>query len=173
MPEGVSLRSWREGGSGTASENLQHPAELPMHLEAGTPNFMSIAALSYGLTFIEKESIEKIHRIEWTFAKRIFDFLESDDRFLVYSRLAHNDLAVLAFNLKSAPPDEVAAILDQRFGIAVRSGLHCAAVLHEQLGTIPEGCLRVSPGYFNTDEDMAELIHALKEIADGYDAQTY
>jgi cysteine desulfurase/selenocysteine lyase len=168
VPKDFPLAVWREGGSGTASEELSHPAELPMHLEAGTPNFLGIVALSHGLNFIEKEGMEKIHRKEWNLARILFDYLQSDPRFHVYSRLAEQDLAVLAFNLRNAPPDEVAAILDQRFGIAVRAGLHCAAVLHQQLNTLPDGCLRVSPGYFNTEEDVAILIEALKLIADGY-----
>jgi cysteine desulfurase/selenocysteine lyase len=168
VPKELPLSAWREGGSGTASEELAHPAELPMHLEAGTPNFLGIAALSYGLTFIENEGMEKIHRQEWSLARILFDYLQSDDRFHVYSRMAEQDLAVLAFNLSNVPPDEVATILDQRYGIAVRSGLHCAAVLHQQLNTLPDGCLRVSPGYFNTEEDMATLIEVLKLIAESY-----
>ena len=168
VPKDLPLAAWREGGSGTASEELAHPSELPMHLEAGTPNFLSIAALSYGLRFIENEGMEKIHQKEWKLARILFDYLQSDNRFQVYSRLAEQDLAVLAFNLRNVPPDEVAAILDQRFGIAVRAGLHCAAVLHHQLNTLPDGCLRVSPGYFNTEEDIATLIEALKTIAESY-----
>jgi cysteine desulfurase / selenocysteine lyase len=168
LPESGMLSVWREGGSGTASENLEHPAELPMHLEAGTPNFLSIAALSHALTFIESESAERIHRREWLHAKRIFDFFGTDDRFQVYSRFYEQDLAVLAFNLKGVAPSEVAAILDQRFGIAVRAGLHCAAVLHRKLGTLPDGCLRVSPGFFNSEEEITIVIDALRQIADGY-----
>jgi cysteine desulfurase/selenocysteine lyase len=170
LPEQERLTPWREGGSGTASENLDHPSELPMHLEAGTPNFMSIAALSHGLTFIETHGADKIHFYEWSLAKRVFDYLISDDRYLVYSRMHEADLAVLAFNLKGVAATEVAEILDQRFGIALRAGLHCAAVLHRQLGTIPDGCLRVSPGFLNSNEEIDALIDALRQIADGYAA---
>ncbi len=96
-------------------------------------------------------------------------FLSADDRFLVYSHGEGGErLPIISFNLRKAPPEEVAAILDQRFGIAVRGGLHCAAVLHAQLGTLPAGCLRASPGYFNTSEDMDALIQALTAIAEGY-----
>jgi selenocysteine lyase/cysteine desulfurase len=78
------------------------------------------------------------------------------------------DLAVIAFNIRNVSPIDVATILDQRFGIAVRAGLHCAAVLHQQLGTSPDGCIRVSPGYFNEEVDIARLTDALKEIATSY-----
>jgi cysteine desulfurase/selenocysteine lyase len=168
VPPGIPLHPWREGGSGTASERLEHPAELPMHLEAGTPNFLSIASLFYALEFIEKEGMEKIHQKERQLAQILVDLLREDHRFVLYSSFEKKDLAVIAFNIRSAPPVDVATILDQRFGIAVRAGLHCAAVLHQQLGTSPDGCLRVSPGYFNTEEDMLALNAALKEIADSY-----
>ena len=168
VPENVEVQSWREGGSGTASEMLEHPSELPMHLEAGTPNFLSIAALSHSLSFLTGTGIETIHSHEWKLAKTLLDFMEEDEHFTVYSRLEEGDLAIVAFNIRRVPPEEAAAILDQRYGIAARAGLHCAAVLHRQLGTLPEGCIRVSPGYFNTSEDMDALIQALGEIARGY-----
>ena len=56
-------------------------------------------------------------------------------------------------------------ILDQTFGIAVRTGLHCAAPIHRILGTYPAGTIRVSPGPFTTSDDMDALIAALREIA--------
>ena len=168
VPANSNLRAWREGGSGSASEKLEHPLELPMRLEAGTPNFLSIASLLAGLEFIEQETMHKIHQHERDLASTLVDFLNNDDRFVLYSLFSEEDLAVIAFNVRNAPPEEVAAILDQRFGIAVRSGLHCAAVLHQQLGTIPDGCLRVSPGYFNTQEEMGTLLDALNQIAKAY-----
>lgn len=169
VPAGIELRNWREGGTGTASESLEHPADLPMRLEAGTPNFLSIASLHFALEFLKQQGIESIHRKELDLALALHDFLASDSRFSVYSALRKGTrTAVVSFNLRNAAPEEVAVILDQRFDIAVRSGLHCAAVLHEQLGTMPGGCVRVSPGYFNTPDDIAALIDALKTIADGY-----
>lgn len=169
VPENIDLRKWREGGTGTASESIEHPSELPMRLEAGTPNFLSIASLYFALEFLQEVGLDAIHRKELDLSLQLHDFLISDSRFVVYSALRSGlRTAVVSFNLRNAAPEEVAVILDQRFGIAVRSGLHCAAVLHEQLGTLPGGCVRVSPGYFNTPDDIAAVIDALKAIADGY-----
>ncbi|HHT9117553.1 MAG TPA: aminotransferase class V-fold PLP-dependent enzyme, partial [Candidatus Hypogeohydataceae bacterium YC38] len=59
----------------------------------------------------------------------------------------------------------VGSLLDESFDIAVRSGLHCAPFTHKELGTFPEGTVRISPGYFNTEDDVAQAVCALKEIA--------
>lgn len=169
VPAGKELAKWREGGSGSTSESLQHPDELPLRLEAGTPNFLAIASLAHGVNFIEENGMEEIHRYELNLATKLSEFLRSDKRFVLYSCSdSFQRLSTISFKLLKAPPDEVAVILDQSFGIAVRGGLHCAAVLHEQLGTLPEGCLRVSPGYFNTEQEIEKLIGALQTIADGY-----
>jgi cysteine desulfurase / selenocysteine lyase len=169
VPAGFQLQKWREGGSGTASETLHHPDELPYRLEAGTPNSLAIASLQNGLGFITREGMQKMHRHEMDLALRLHHFLVSDNRFVVYSRTELGErLPIVSFNLRKAPPDEVAAILDQNFGIAVRGGLHCAATVHAQLGTSPEGCVRISPGYFNTQNELETLILALNSIAEGY-----
>jgi len=169
VPSGIELEKWREGGTGTISESLQHPDELPMRLEAGTPNFLSIASLREGLRFLNSEGVEKVHRREIELATILKNALAASETNRLYSRLdPENSIAVAAFNLNRCPPEEAAAILDQNYGIAVRGGLHCAAVLHEALGTLPSGCLRVSPGYFNTDADMATLTAALLEISEKY-----
>jgi len=169
VPSGIDLEKWREGGTGTTSESLQHPDELPMRLEAGTPNFLAIASLREGLRFLNSEGIAKMHQHEIQLAMNLQESLESKETSRLYSRLdSENSIGVVAFNLNGVPPEEAAAILDQNYGIAVRSGLHCAVVLHEALGTLPAGCLRVSPGYFNTDADMAALTAALSEITQKY-----
>ena len=55
-------------------------------------------------------------------------------------------------------------ILDNSFEIAVRPGLHCAPYLHRELGTAPEGAVRISPGYFNTEDDIDRCLSALEQL---------
>lgn len=169
VPAGVTLEKWRLGGTGTVSESLDHPEEMPMRLEAGTLNAPAIASTGYGVEFIESEGMERIHAHEVSLANRLMEFLEADDRFEIYSRPVSKDsLAVVAFNLRGVVSQEISAILDQAFGIAVRGGLHCAAAVHRQLGTVPDGCVRVSPGYFNTTDEIDTLTAALAQIAGSY-----
>ena len=170
VPSDIELSKWIEGGSGTSSESLHHPDELPMRLEAGTPNFLAIASLAEGIRFIEEKGMQTIHRAEMSLSFRLFESLRSNPKFVVYSGPGSGQhVATFSFNLVNAPPAEVAMILDQRFQIAVRGGLQCAAVLHEQLGTSPDGCVRVSPGFFNTSDDIDALTDGLRAIVEGYE----
>lgn len=168
VPEGAHLEKWREGGTGTDSENLDHPEELPMLLEAGTPNFLGIASLQSGISFLTKTGVGTLHAAESRLVRPLRSFLADDSRFVLYSPDEGDALPVVSFNLGKAPAEELAAILDQEFKIAVRAGLHCAAVTHAQLKTSPRGCVRISPGYFNTREEIDSLLAALQRIADVY-----
>jgi cysteine desulfurase family protein len=169
LPENISIRPMREGGTGTSSESVIHPEQLPERLEAGTPNVPAIASLRFALDFLEQEGVESIHRKEMRLVNYLIDQIKSDERMILYSDPTKGPhVAVVALNIRNVPADEAAAILDQKFGIAVRAGLHCAAVLHQQLGTMPGGCLRISPGVFNTKEDIDQLSKALVNIAEQY-----
>jgi len=169
LPENSELSPSREGGTGTSSESIVHPQQLPERLEAGTPNVAAIASLKYGLDFIESEGMDAIHEKEMRLLNQLYSQLYDDSRFEFYSKPeAGPHVAVAAFNIKGVPAEEAAAILDQSFGIALRAGLHCAAVLHQQLGTIPGGCLRMSPGFFNSEVEIDQTSKALKQIAEKY-----
>lgn len=169
LPENSDLQPSREGGTGTFSESIIHPQQLPERLEAGTPNVPAIASLKYGLEFIEREGMDAIHEKEMSLLNQLYSQLNDDPRVEFYSKPESGPhVAVAALNITGVPAEEAAAILDQSFGIAVRAGLHCAAVLHQQLGTIPGGCLRISPGFFNTEDDIDQLVKSLQQIAAKY-----
>jgi selenocysteine lyase/cysteine desulfurase len=169
LPENTSIRPMREGGTGTSSESVIHPEQLPERLEAGTPNVPAIASLCFALDFLEHEGVELIHRKEMELVNHLVDQLKAEERVILHSDPTKGPhVAVVALNIRNVPAEEAAAILDQKFGIAVRAGLHCAAVLHQQLGTLPGGCLRISPGLFNSKEEMDQLAKALVVIAEQY-----
>ena len=62
-------------------------------------------------------------------------------------------------------PQEAGGVLDESFTIAVRPGLHCSPYAHKAIGTFPDGAIRVSPGHFNTDAELATLLDALQQLA--------
>jgi cysteine desulfurase family protein len=165
--ERVELRAWREGGTGFEPESLSQPDTLPYKLESGTHNSVGIIGLKTGLEFCIKEGIDKIGQHERNLVLRLIGALEADDRFEIYGGLqGDRKVGIVSINIKGLKPGEVGAILDNTFNIAVRPGLHCAPYIHREAGTFPEGMVRISPGYFNTMEDIEETISGLKEIAD-------
>ncbi len=165
--ENVRLQAWREGGTGFEPESLSQPETLPFKLESGTPNSVGIVGLRTGIEFCIKEGTDTIRTHERDLALRLIKGLEADDRFKIYGGRDENEkVGIVSLNIKGLNPGEVAAILDNRFNIAVRPGMHCAPHIHREIGTFPEGTVRVSPGYFNTVNDIEETISGLKKIAD-------
>ena len=75
------------------------------------------------------------------------------------------DTGVISFNVKDADSTTVADILDKKYGIAVRAGLHCAPLIHNHLGTLEKGAVRISVGYNNKNADVEKLIDAIREIS--------
>ncbi|MFQ5963417.1 MAG: aminotransferase class V-fold PLP-dependent enzyme [Candidatus Scalinduaceae bacterium] len=165
--EMVKLRAWREGGTGFEPESLSQPDNFPFNLESGTPNSVGIVGLRTGIEFCIKKGIDAIRQHELQLTFRLIKALESDNRFKIYGSLDEKrKVGIVSINIKGLKPNDVAAILDNTFDVAMRPGLHCAPFSHQEIGTFPEGTIRISPGFFNTMEDIEETIKCLKKIAD-------
>ncbi len=164
--EGVTLEPWREGGTGFEPASLSQPEELPYKLESGTPNTVGIAGLRAGIEFVLSKGIQTIRKHEQKLTEKLINALKDDRRFILYGTTdISRKVGILSINIKGFKPAEVGAILDQSFDIAVRPGLHCAPFAHQALGTFPDGTIRISPGFFNTEADIDHLIIALYKIA--------
>ncbi|HWE40104.1 MAG TPA: aminotransferase class V-fold PLP-dependent enzyme [Isosphaeraceae bacterium] len=166
------VRPWREGGTGGDSKSEVQPEELPHLLEGGTPNVLGIAGLAAGVEWVASRGEEANRRHEVELLQKVVDWAEANpDGWKVAGRW-DPDTHVGALSLISPDPDvynpqDVAGSLDGQFNIAVRPGLHCAPYIHRRLGTFPDGTLRLSPGPFNTIEDINLFIQAMSEITAG------
>jgi cysteine desulfurase family protein len=161
----LEVRSTRFGGTGVDSKSLAHTQTFPHRLEAGTLNMMGIIGLSAGLDFLEDKGIESIHGREMELVTRLRDGLSGlggMELFCAEDLSGH--VGLLTVDVKGLHPEDTGAILDGDFGIAVRSGLHCAPLVHETMGTYPQGAIRFSLGPFNTAEDIDSAIEAMAEI---------
>ena len=164
--ERVNLEPWREGGTGFEPASLSQPEELPFKLESGTPNTVGIAGLGAGIEFVLSKGIHTVRKHEQKLTGKLINALKDDQRFILYGTTdISKKVGILSINVKEFKPAEVGAILDQSFDIAVRPGLHCAPFAHQMLGTFPDGTVRISPGLFNTEADIDQLITALDKIA--------
>lgn len=160
------LSPWREGGTGGDSSTPTQPALYPYYLEGGTPNTVGIVGLGAGIDYVNAHPMADTLAHEQAMCKAIRDRFADDARFTFYgSPDTSKSVGTLCFNLEGYEPSDVGSILDDSFDIAVRPGLHCAPYIHRRLGTFPNGAVRVSPGPFNTDDEVAQLIDALEQIA--------
>jgi len=163
---GLSLRPFREGGTGFGAESELQPEAMPFRLEGGTPNAHGLAGLAAGLEFVEREGVAKIGAHERDLALRFAEEARRIPGVTVWSaRSPAKQIGPVSLSLQGREPGEVGAALDERHGIACRPGLHCAPGTHRFLGTFPKGTVRFSFGYFNTVADVAAAAGALRELA--------
>lgn len=163
---GVSLEPLKEGGTGSDSENDAMPETLPERFEVGTMNTPGIGGLGEGVEFILKEGVEKIRRHEVELTMRLIGGLSDIKNIKLYGpKDAERRMAVVSFNIEGKDPSDVGFVLDSSFGIMARVGLHCAVDAHRTIGTFPRGTVRLSPGYFNTTQEVDFVLDSIKRIA--------
>jgi len=165
--EGIEIRHTRAGGTGVRSAVRAHLDEYPYRLEYGTPNVMGIAGLKAGLTWVNAKGVEAIHREEMRLAGILRDGLKAIPRVVPYCLDSlENHIAVMAFNIEGMDAADVGTMLDVDFNIACRTGLHCAPLVHEQMGTDRlHGAVRFGIGPFNTEEHVRAAVEAVGKIA--------
>ena len=167
VAEGVTIRHTRAGGTGVKSAQRTHLEEYPYRLEYGTPNMVGIAGLNAGLKWVLGKGMDGIHGHEMKLLTRLRDGLRAIEGVTLYCQddLA-NHISVLLFNVNGLEAGDTGTMLDVDHNIACRTGLHCAPLVHEQLGTAPiHGAVRFGIGPFNTEAHIDHAIAAVKEIA--------
>ena len=155
-----------EGGTGSISHEEFQPSQMPDKFEAGTPNLPGIAGLIASLEWIENEGIGKIRKHEDRLGKMLEEGLMKINGLRIIGPGSDDPrLPVYSVNIKGMDNAKLARDLSDIYGIETRPGLHCAPLAHRTLGTFPEGALRISPGYFNTADDINLAVSALTELA--------
>lgn len=164
--EGLNIDILKEGGTGSRSEDLFQPDLLPDKYESGTHNTPGIVGLNEGVKFIFKEGIDKIKEHEEELCKYMLERLDEVPNIKIYGpKDANKRASVISINIGNMDSGEITFLLDSEYDIATRSGIHCAPLAHKTLGTLEQGAVRFSIGYFNTKEEIDKAITALKQIA--------
>ncbi len=151
------------GGTGSASDTLDMPEAFPARLEAGTADVPGLAALVAAIGWIEERSVATIGRQCRALADRCAAELATIRGVRVLA--AGDGPPIVSFTVAGHDPAEVAAAAEAIAGVQLRSGIHCAALVHEPLGTLPGGTVRASFGPFNTPDDVEALVAAVRAIA--------
>ncbi len=163
--EGLDLRPLLYGGTGNFSQSEAQPVEMPERLESGTLNTIGLAGLKAGVEFLEAIGLEHIHSHDQELLGQLIDGLTRLEGVTLYGPLdSERHGGALSFNIKNIDPAMLGFRLDHEYGICCRVGLHCAPAAHDTIGTLPEGTVRLSPGYFNTTDDIEQTLSALRAI---------
>lgn len=154
------------GGTGVRSEELPHPADLPLRHEAGTPNTPAIEGLAAGIRLVLERGVQAEGERRGRLARRLVDGLAAVPG-VALSPVGGGDerVGIVAFTLAGWTPGDLGDALRRCFDVEVRSGLHCAPLVHEALGTAPLGTVRVSVGWASTIADVDALAHAVGALA--------
>ena len=164
--EGVEIRPLKEGGSGVQSYRHRQPAEYPTRLEAGTLNGHGLAGLSAAFDFILENGVEAIGKKERALADHFYRRVSETDGVRVYGHFDGRDRGPeVSLNVRDYDSAEVSDVLSVEYGIATRSGAHCAPLMHEALKTVDQGAVRFSFSYFNTMEEADKAADAVRELA--------
>jgi cysteine desulfurase family protein len=155
-----------EGGTGSRSESIDHPSHLPDQLESGTANAVGIAGLKESVEFLLSIGVESVNQYEHQLVKQLIDGISQIRGVTIYGGNSCGEhTGVVSFNIDGWDSREVSFILDEEFAIMSRPGLHCAPIAHQTLGTLPNGTVRLSVGYFNTPDEIHLTINAINDIA--------
>lgn len=157
---GDELLTSVEGGSGSESIPITMPAHLPDRFEAGTLPSPAVASIAYGIEFIQKRGMENIKEHEVDLCERIIKRLSANEEIVIYNRVPGQ---TLLFNINGVTPPQASSALD-KYGICLRSGLHCSPLAHQTLGTFPDGALRASFGAFNTVAEADRFCDIVENI---------
>lgn len=165
--EGIEIRPWKVGGSGVQSYLKTQPTEYPTRLEAGTLNGHGLMGLSAALDFLKQTGVEAISRREHELMRRFYEGVTAVDGVTVYGDFSDDcRTAVVALNVRDYDSGSVADELSEVYGIATRSGAHCAPRMHAALGTTEQGAVRFSFSFFTTEAEVDAAITAIRTIAE-------
>jgi len=144
-----------------------HLFEYPYRLEYGTQNTLGIAGLHAGIKWIQDKGMEKLHDHEMQLTTLLRDGLKGVEGITLYCQDdLMNHISIFLFNIDGFEALNTGTMLDVDYNIACRTGLHCAPLVHEQLGLVEiHGGVRFGIGPFNTEEHIQTSINAVKEIA--------
>ena len=162
---GIKHRPFMYGGTGRDSRKIVYDSDY--EYEVGTENGPGIAGLNAGVKFILNKGVENIRDYDMRLMDRLYNGLTEIKGVNLIEVPEEHRGPVLSFTMDGMKPSDLAYILQNGYDITVRTGLHCAPLIHDALNTAYGGTVRISVSCMNSDEDVDALILAVKDIAAG------
>ncbi len=163
---GLRLNTLAEGGTGGDSGRHELTGSFPSTFEVGTHNLPAIIGLAAGVRWLEQTGIETVRRHECELTGRLIDGLSSVPGVTVYgTREPDRRTSAVSMTKEGWAPKALADRMASETGTICRAGFHCAPLAHETIGTLKGGgTLRLSPGYFNTPEQIDAVVAWMREV---------
>lgn len=156
------------GGTGSVSDSEDIPLYLPDRFEPGTPNLPGIYGWEAALAYLESVTVEAVAAHDHALSERfLIGLRDMPGVALIGPDTAEGRVGVFSLDFPGKDNAEITARLEEDFGILTRCGLHCAPFAHRTLGTFPRGTVRLSPGWFNTEDDIGRALQAIKAVSAG------
>ena len=153
------------GGTGSASDSEELPGWMPDRFESGTPNMPGVYGWEAALGWLENTGIETLENHEKPLSKRFLEGIYGLKNVKLYGATVHEGrTGVFSVGFLNCDNAEAAWRLEREFGILTRCGLHCAPSAHKTLGSFPEGSVRFSTGWANTEADIDAALSAIAAI---------
>lgn len=157
------------GGNGEDSLNLDLPETGISKYEVGSLNVPAIGALKYGIDSIETD-FNEIRQHEDKMFRYMLEKIEKLDGIIIFQKPEkeeefENHIAVISAAFEKYASDDAGTILDGEYNIAVRTGYHCAPLIHDVIGSKKYGgTIRISIGRYTTKEDIDRLVYAFENM---------
>ena len=154
------------GGTGSASDSEYLPPYLPDRFESGTANIPGYYGWEAALRFIEERGVDSLRQHEMALCQRFLEGLETIPHVrMVGPKELDRRVGVISVDFLRRDNGEAAYALETKHGILTRCGLHCAPSAHKTLGTFPQGTVRFSLGWANTEQDIDAALAAIAALA--------
>jgi len=155
------------GGTGSVSDSEDIPPYMPDRFEPGTPNLPGIFGWSAAMDYVNQTGLAALRRHEERITELLLDGLAE----IKYLRVAGaKDVArrvgVIGVGFERIDNAEASDRLEREYGVLTRCGMHCAPAAHKALGTFPQGVVRFSVGGFTTEAEIAEVLRAVRALAE-------
>lgn len=163
-----TLEPMVSGGTGSVSDSEDIPLYLPDRFEPGTPNLPGIYGWEAALAYLESVTVEAAAAHDRALSERfLIGLRDMPGVALIGPDTAEGRVGVFSLDFPGKDNAEITARLEEDFGILTRCGLHCAPSAHRTLGTFPRGTVRLSLGWFNTEDNIGRALQAIKAVSAG------
>jgi selenocysteine lyase/cysteine desulfurase len=156
------MTAFMQGGTGSQSESLAMPVEIPSMLESGNLNVHALAGWAAALEELRSEGIVRRREMALSMSEQMHTSLSQVPHLHLFSR--PGPLPIVSLSVQGLEPTDAAVILDAEFGVETRAGFHCAALIHGYLGSEETGTLRLSAGHTSGMEEVEAATDAVAKL---------